>query len=106
MRGVEAVKRKGFIFTFDSVGAIAIVIALGVVWVMLIHYESDRSLAINHKTAQDATLVNIYTGVKENDDLDALQHVIDMNVGSGVCKRYFTYDAGTIKEHTHCEEIR
>lgn len=99
VEGVERVSEKGFIFSVDSIGAIAIVIALGVVWILFVHYETGMRTTQMNKSTQDNALVSLYTGVPENDSLNTSKEF-------ALCKKYFAYDDATnsVIEYMHCEE--
>lgn len=78
-------KRKGFIFSVDALGAIAIVTVLGIAWVLYVHTETSPSMTQKHKSAQDATLMNLYTKNHEFQDLNLEKEIT-------TCKKYFFYD--------------
>lgn len=94
-------KEKGFIFSVDAMGAVAIVVVLAIAWVMYVHHETGMALEQRHKTAQDRALVNLYMGIEENQDLN-------INKETSVCKKYFYYDwniedKADAKDFKHCE---
>jgi len=93
---VEGVK-KGFIFSVDAMGAVALVVVLAMAWVFYVHYETGMAFEQRHKTAQDRALVNLYMGIEENQDMNISKE-------TSVCKKYFFYQvAGTISESKYCE---
>lgn len=78
-------KKNGFIFSVDALGAIAIVTVLGIAWVLYVHTETSVSMTQKHKRAQDTTLVNLYTENREFQDLNLEKEIT-------TCKKYFFYD--------------
>ena len=91
--------KKGFIFSVDSIGAIAIVMLLCIAWILFVYYESGMKATQMNKSTQDNALVSLYTGTPENDSLDTGKEFAS-------CKKYFSYDdsANSVIEYMHCEE--
>jgi len=98
-------KKEGFIFSVDALGAIVVVTVLGIAWVLYVHTETGISMTQKHKRAQDTTLVNLYTKNAEFQDLNIEKEVT-------TCKKYFFYDTAYDETgdpiaqpaSSHCEE--
>ncbi len=96
--------KKGFIFTADALGAIAIILLAGVAWTMAVYFETGTGFEQAHKTAQDNALYSLYTGTEES-------QLPDLEKANAVCKKYYSYDetaagTGEILEFQHCKGAR
>ena len=72
---------KGFMFTFDAMMAIAMVMALfsGIVLVGLSEPDQGAKQAHLYNSATDATLVDFYTGGSGTDSPDTSKPVVACN---------------------------
>jgi len=98
-KGVEDV--KGFIFSIDAMGAIAVIAALGIAWVFLVQQETGETGQHISRIARDSAMTDMYTGAATTETLDTTQTY-------SYCKNYYTYNAGSltkVDERMNCEEM-
>ena len=89
---------KGFIFSIDAMGAIAVIAVLGIAWVFLAQQETGKVGQQISRIARDNATVNLYTGVAVSESLDTTKTY-------SYCKNYYSYEAGTntVSEQMKCE---
>lgn len=103
-------KEKGFIFSVDALGALAIVTIVAVGWVLLSQQPSGNKMNSMQKKTQDNALLNLYTG-------QTTSHEFHMDKNFAVCKKYFEYVPASDsvnndpaypgrKGYTYCEEVQ
>jgi hypothetical protein len=86
---VEGVK-KGFIFSVDALGAIAVVIVLAAMWVLFVQHSGGMFGAQIEKKAKDNAMVALYKNDLTKTDSAFSSHA-DLN--TVFCKKYFIYNS-------------
>jgi len=92
---------KGFIFSIDAMGAIAVIAVLGLAWVFLVQQETGTVGQQISRIARDSAMTNLYTGTTANESVTLTPAVPTYSY----CKNYYLYNSGTISKQMKCEEM-
>lgn len=97
--------KKGFIFSVDALGAIAVVLVLGAIWILFVHHSGGMFGAQTEKQAKDNAMVSLYKSDLTKTDSAFGSHADFTTV---FCKKYFIYDEASdeAKEYSVCGGVK
>lgn len=95
---------KGFIFSVDALGAIAVVIVLGAIWILFVHHSGGMFGMQIEKTVKDEAMVSLYTN---HQTVESAADSAHDDLTTVFCKKYFIYDnaSNEAKEWGVCEGV-
>ncbi|MEM0360178.1 MAG: hypothetical protein QXK06_02460 [Candidatus Diapherotrites archaeon] len=98
--------KKGFIFSMDALGAIAIVLVVGAIWVLFLHHANSTWPVLSAKEAKDRAIVAVYRNQSFNETTSAPAANADMN--TIFCKKYYLYSAidNKVSEKSVCKGVK
>ncbi|MFH1234778.1 MAG: hypothetical protein V1493_04160 [Candidatus Diapherotrites archaeon] len=96
---------KGFIFSVDALGAIAVVIVLGAIWILSVHHSSGMLGTQIEKKVRDDAMVSLYKNDLTKTDSAFASHA---DFSTVFCKKYFIYDdaLNNAKEYSVCGGVK